>query len=146
MQAVGPVLGLAGSLVGAMGEARASNYAAQQSARAAQVGRIQADQIDSSYRDELNSTIANIKAIRASAGVDLNSPTGRAIDSKQERTSDRDRMIEVGSKRMQANQDDADAKFRRSSAKWALLGGAATGLAKFASSGGFSSSTYAAGG
>lgn len=146
MQAVGPVLGLAGSLVGAAGEARASNYAAQQSARAAQVGRIQADQIDSSYREELNSTIANIKAIRASAGVDLNSPTGRAIDAKQERTSDRDRMIEVGSKRMQATQDDADAKFRRSSAKWALLGGAATGLSKFAGSGGFSASTYAAGG
>jgi hypothetical protein len=144
-QAAAPLLGLAGSLVGAFGQSQASNYQADQSKRAAQVGRVQADQIDASYRDELNSTISNIKAIRASAGVDPNSPTGMAIDAKQQQTSDRDRRIEVGSKRMQAAQDDADAKFRRSSAKWALFGGAATGLAKFAGSGGFSSSTYATG-
>lgn len=131
MAQAAPILGLAGSLVGAVGQARGTNYEAQQSQRAAQVGRIQADQVDANYRDELNSTISNIRAIRASAGVGANSPTGMAIEQKQADTSDRDRKIEVGSKVMQANQDDADAKFRRSSAKWALLGGAATGLSKF---------------
>lgn len=129
--AVAPVLGLAGSLVGAAGQYQASNYAAQQSKRAAQVGRIQADQVDAGYRDELNSTISNIRAIRASSGAGAFSPTGMAIEDKQAETSNRDRVIEVGSKRMQANQDEADAKFRKSSAKWALLGGAATGLSKF---------------
>jgi sugar/nucleoside kinase (ribokinase family) len=145
-QAIAPVLGLAGSLVGAVGQSKASNYAAQQSARAAQVGRVQADQVDASYRDELNSTISNIRAIRASSGTGANSPTGMAIEAKQEDTSNRDRRIEVGNKNMQANQDDADAKFRRSSAKTALFGGVASGLAKFAGSGGFDSSTYALGG
>lgn len=131
MAAAAPILGLAGSLVGAVGQKQSSDFAASQSKRAAQVGRVQADQIDANYRDELNSTISNIRAIRASAGVGANSPTGMAVEQKQADTSDRDRRIEVGSKVMQANQDDADAKFRKSSAKWALLGGAATGLSKF---------------
>lgn len=145
MQAIAPVLGLAGSLVGAVGQQQSSDYAAQQSARAAQVGKIQADQIDANYRDELNSTISNIRAIRASAGVGANSPTGMAVEAKQADTSNRDRRIEVGSKRMQAAQDESDAAFRRSSGKWALLGGAVSGLSKFAGSGGFSPSTYASG-
>jgi hypothetical protein len=145
MQAAGPILGLAGSLVSAVGQSQADKYAAAQSERAAQVGRIQADQIDANYRDELNSTISNIRAIRASAGVGANSPTGMAIEAKQQKTSDRDRKIDVGSRRMQATQDEQDAAFRRSSAKYALIGGAIGGLSKFASSGGFSSSTYALG-
>ncbi|ASY64480.1 hypothetical protein SJ05684_c30560 [Sinorhizobium sojae CCBAU 05684] len=146
MQAIAPVLGLAGGLVSAYGQYQAGNQAAAQSQRAAQVGRVQADQIDASYRDELNSTISNIRAIRASAGVGANSPTQMAIEAKQQKTSDRDRKIEVGSKRMQARQDEDDARFRRSSARMALFGGVATGLSKFASSGGFSGSTYALGG
>lgn len=131
MGAAAPFLGLAGSLVSAVGQYEGSQYAAQQSDRAAQVGRIQADQVDANYREELNSTISNIRAIRASAGVGAMSPTGMAVEAKQEETSNRDRKIEVGSKRMQANQDENDARFRRSSANWALLGGAATGLSKF---------------
>lgn len=131
MGAVAPILGLAGSLVGAVGQSRGMQHEAQQSQRAAQVGRINADQIDANYRDELNSTISNIRAIRASAGVGANSPTQRAFEAKQEQTSNRDRKIEVGSKRMQATQDDNDARFKRSSAKMALVGGAATGLARY---------------
>lgn len=146
MQAIAPVIGLAGSLIGAFGEKAGQDYEAAKSKRAAEVGRVQADQIDASYREELNSTISNIRAIRASAGVGANSPTGMAIEAKQQKTSDRDRRIDVGSKRMQATQDDADAKFRKSAAKTALFGGIATGLAKFGSSGGFSPSTYSLGG
>ena len=131
MAAAAPIfMGLSG-IVGAVGQYQAGNYAAAQSKRAAQVGRIQADQIDASYRDELNSTLANIKSIRASAGVDPNSPTGQAVDADQVRTSTRDRIIDVGSKRMQANQDEADAKFRKSAAKVSLLGGTMKALPSF---------------
>lgn len=131
MAAAAPIfMGLSG-IVGAVGQYQAGNYAAAQSKRAAQVGRIQADQIDASYREELNSTLANIKSIRASAGVDPNSPTGQAVNADQVRTSNRDRIIDVGSKRMQANQDEADAKFRKSAAKVALLGGTAKSLPSF---------------
>lgn len=131
MGVVAPILtGLSG-IVGAVGQYQAGNYAAAQSKRAAQVGRIQADQIDASYRDELNSTLANIKSIRASAGVDPNSPTGQAVNADQIRTSNRDRIIDVGSKRMQANQDESDAKFRKSAAKVSLLGGTMKALPSF---------------
>lgn len=131
MAAAAPIfMGLSG-IVGAVGQYQAGNYAAAQSKRAAQVGRIQADQIDASYREELNSTLANIKSIRASAGVDPNSPTGQAVNADQVRTSNRDRIIDVGSKRMQANQDEADAKFRKSAAKVSLLGGTAKSLPSF---------------
>ncbi|MGC4393705.1 hypothetical protein [Agrobacterium sp. M50-1] len=131
MAAAAPIfMGLSG-IVGAVGQYQAGNYAAAQSKRAAQVGRIQADQIDASYRDELNSTLANIKSIRASAGVDPNSPTGQAVNADQVRTSNRDRIIDVGSKRMQANQDEADAKFRKSAAKVSLLGGTMKALPSF---------------
>lgn len=124
-------LGLVGGLVGAYGQYQAGQYQAQQSQRAAQVARVQADQTDASYRDELNSTISNIRAVRSSAGVGANSPTGMAIEAGQERTSDRDRSIEVGNKQMQATQYENDARAQRSSAKWSLLGGTAKSLGNF---------------
>ncbi|MBB4066752.1 hypothetical protein [Gellertiella hungarica] len=128
---LGAVLGLAGSVVGAVGEYQAGQYAADQSKRAAEIGRVQADQIDANYRDELNSTISNIRSIRAAAGVAGNTPTAMAFEDKQRQVSDRERQIDVGSRRMQANQDDADARFRRSASKFALFGGVASGLSKF---------------
>lgn len=124
-------LSLASGFISGKGDQAAQNYKAQQSERAAQIGKIQADQVDASYRSELNSTIANIRAIRSSAGVDPNSPTGMAIDAKQEQTSNRDRSIEVANKRMQATQDEEDAKFYRSSAKSALLGPVVKSLPAF---------------
>ncbi|WP_333717824.1 hypothetical protein [Agrobacterium tumefaciens] len=121
---------LAGGLASAAGQSKGLKYEAAKAERAAQIGRIQADQIDANYRDELNATLANIKALRGGAGVDPDSPTGQAIEAGQVRASTRDRIIDVGSKRMQATQDEADAKFRKRSAKVALFGGAASAFGK----------------
>lgn len=121
---------LAGGLASAVGQSQGQKYAADQSKRAAEIGRIQADQIDASYRDELSGTLANIKALRGAAGVGADSPTGQAIEASQVKKSDRDRIIDVGSKRMQATQDENDAKFRRSAAKVTLFAGAASALGK----------------
>jgi len=130
-QAAAPIFtGLSG-IIGAVGQYQAGNYAAAQSKRAAEVGRVQADQIDASYRDELNSTLANIKAIRSSAGVGSDSPTGQAVEADQMKKSNRDRIIDVGSKRMQATQDENDAKFRRSAARMSLIGGVAKSIPSF---------------
>lgn len=120
-----------GSLVSVYGQYQAGQHAAAQSKQAAEVGKIQADQVDASYRDELNSTISNIRAIRASAGVEAFSPTSVAYEAEQQKRSDRDRKIEVGSKRMQATQDEADARFRKSAARTSLLGGVASSLPQF---------------
>ena len=134
MQAAGLISGImsgVSGIVGAMGQAAGQKWEAEKAKRAAEIGRVQADQIDASYRDELNSTISNIRAIRSSSGASVNSPTGRAIEADQEKISNRDRKIDVGSRRMQATQDEADAKFRRSAAKTALFGGIAKSLPSF---------------
>lgn len=128
--AAGILTGVSG-LIGAFGSFQAGQNEAAKSKRAAQVGRIQADQVDASYRDELNSTISNIRSIRAGAGVGAMSPTGMAIEADQDRVSSRDRKIEVGNKNMQAFQDEQDAKFRKSAAKFSLIGGVAKSLPSF---------------
>jgi len=126
----GALSGISG-IVGAAGASQGQKWEAQKAQRAAEIGRVRADQIDASYRDELNSTIANIRSIRASSGASIMSPTGMAIEADQQRISDRDRKIEVGNQRMQATQDEADAKFRKSAAKTALFGGVAKSLPYF---------------
>lgn len=123
-------LTLASSLVGAVGNYQSAQYAADQSKRAAKVGEIQADQVNTAYREDFNATVANIKSIRSSVGVGANSPTEMAYIDEQRETSNRDRKIEVGNKLMQADQDRADAAFRRSSAGWALFGDVMGGLTK----------------
>lgn len=123
----------ASTMVGALGQSQGQKWEAEKAKRAAEVGRVRADQIDATYRDELSATISNIRSIRASSGASMNSPTGMAIEAAQQRISDRDRKIDVGNQRMQANQDEQDAKFRKASAKMALFGGAAKSLAYFGS-------------
>ncbi len=54
-----------------------------------------------------------------------------ALEADQQRISDRDRKIDVGNQRMQANQDEQDAKFRKSAAKMTLIGGVAKALPSF---------------
>lgn len=121
---------LAGGLASAIGQSQAQEYAAAQSKRAAQIGKIQADQIDASYRAELNDTISSIRALRAGAGVGMDSPTGMAIEANEERKSNRDRRIEVGNRRMQAFQDEQDARFRKRAGQVALFSGVAGTLGK----------------
>lgn len=131
LPAIGGILSGVSGVVGAMGASAGQKWEGEKAKRAAEVGRVRADQIDATYRDELNSTIANIRAIRSSSGASVNSPTGRAIESDQQRISDRDRKIDVGNQRMQANQDEQDAKFRKSAARMTLIGGVAKALPSF---------------
>jgi sugar/nucleoside kinase (ribokinase family) len=128
---IAAVLTGVGSLVGAVGQFQGQEYAAQQAERAALVGKVQADQTNAAYREDLNSTIANIRAIRSSAGVGPGSPTEMAYIESQTKKSERDRQIDSGNKLMQAEQDKADAQFRRSAAGMALFGGAVSSLPYF---------------
>lgn len=121
---------LAGGLASAAGSYQSQQYAAQQSKVAAQVARTQADQVDASYRQELNATIATIRTMRAGAGVAANSPTGLALEAGTEKQSNRDRKIDVGSKRMQATQAENDSRFRKSAAYVSLFGGTAAAVGK----------------
>lgn len=118
-------------LLSGYGSAVGSNQQAEQSLNAAATGRIQANQIDQSYREELNSTINNIRAIRAGTGVAFDSPTTMAIEDENERVSERNRSRDVSSRRIQADQSERDAKVFRNSAQTALLGGVAKSLPHF---------------
>lgn len=127
---MGPALQLGGGLITAFGQAQGQNYASAQAKRAAMVSRIQADQTDASYRAELNDTISNIRALRAGSGTGAGSPTEMAYIAGQTEKSDRDRMIDVGNKNMQAAQDEQDAAFRKRAATVALFGGSASAIGK----------------
>lgn len=120
-----------GALTSGYGAAMGNKQSAAQAKTAAATGKIQADQIDASYRDELTSTINNIRAIRATTGASPDSPTGQAIEAEQTKTSDRNRSRDVASRRIQATQSEQDAKFYNNAAKTSLFGGVAKSLPSF---------------
>lgn len=131
MQAIGPIFTGVSLIVGGMGRAAGDNAQAQASERAKEVAYVQADQIDTAYRQDLNTTLSNIRSIRASTGGDPDSPTSQAYMDTERAASDRVRRIKVGAAQMQGNQDGIDATTYRSAAKFSLLGGALQSIPAF---------------
>src|SRR5688572_30534936 len=107
----------------AEGDAAAQEFKAEQAERRAEAGRLNAVQTDVFFREELNTALANIDAIRAASSIDPTSPTTAAIKSEEARISDRARNIKVQSILAQANEDEREAAFRRESAKDIRQGG-----------------------
>lgn len=121
------LLTLGSGLLGAFGQFQAQSYQAHKAEQDAKIGQIRAKQIDTQYRDELSSTIANIRNIRASTGAGADSPTTLALEDANRKVSDRNRTRDVANQRIQSNQDAEDAKFYRRSAGLSLgvgIGGA----------------------
>lgn len=113
-----------------LGDKAGQDFMADQSERAAALGRIKADQTDAHLRDELATTLGNIDVIRAAANTDPLSPTGLAIKAKETEVSDKNRLIAVGNIKAQADEKQAEAEYRRTAGKYALLGGFISGGAK----------------
>lgn len=132
IQAIG--LGMTGVSLIARGAAGAA--AGREDARRAEVDRrvaqIQADQIDASYRDELDRTFRNITAIQASAGAPINSPSTIAYMNREAEASDMDRQTAVANARLQADAAGMDAYAFRRAARWSLGVGIAQGASSFA--------------
>lgn len=105
------------------GDSAASAFAAEKSRKAAEFGRITADQTDTQFRENLMDTLGKIDAIRASSGVNPDSPTAVALADEETRVSDRARTNRVASIRGQALQDDADALYRDRVSRDALTAG-----------------------
>ncbi len=118
--AAGVATGIAG-LVG-------NNQSAQTAKDQAGLARVQANQTDTAYREDLMSTISNIRAIRSSVGVGANSPTGQAIEERQQQLSDRNRITDVTGKRLTAESQDRAAKAYQTAGTISLIGGVAKGL------------------
>jgi hypothetical protein len=119
----GAGLSAAGSMQQAQGQAQ--SYAAQAEAKQQQayIGKIKATQVDSAYRDELSTTLANIDAIRAAAGASMTSPTGMAIKAREEEVSDRSRRTQVFNIMEQVYADRDAARLYEANAKTALTSG-----------------------
>jgi len=81
-----------GSIVQGIGDAQAARQRSAQAERAAQVGRVRADQLDTQMRSDLAATIANVRAIRASAGGTA-SPTEAAVIEREEAGANRERRL-----------------------------------------------------
>jgi hypothetical protein len=70
---------------------------------------MQADQADTVYRQDMMRQISNIKAIRASAGMETAGPTFDAIIGDERATAGANRRRRVAGYNMQASQAEADA-------------------------------------
>lgn len=126
----GLALDAGSSAIKGYGEKQGQDFMADQADRAAQLGRIKADQTDVSLREELHTTLSNIDVIRAAGGTDPLSPTGLAIKENETRISDRTRRTAVGNIQAQADERVKEASYRRRSGEMALIGGIVGGAAK----------------
>lgn len=132
-----------GTIAKGEGEQAADNFKAARADEAAKFGRLQADLTDTTMRQQLNITLSNIDAIRATGNIDPRSPTGAALEDQSEERSDLQRISKEVTLRTQANSDEAGAAYLRQAGDFALsqsyLGaaaGVAGGLAKGLGSGG----------
>lgn len=107
-----------GQQAAAESAASKAEFDAQRADRAAEFGRIQADQTDAGLREELAVTLSNIDAIRASSNVAPGSPTGEAIKDHETYISDRQRTSKVATLRAQADEDARTATYDRSVATY----------------------------
>lgn len=115
-------LSVASTLNKGYGEQATQEFMAERDQRAADIGRIRAVQTDVHFREQLNTTLANIDAIRSAANIDLASPTSAVLKAEEARVSDRERMIKIANLRSQADEDELSAKYRYQVGKRALLG------------------------
>ena len=123
MMIIGAGLSAAGSIQQAQGQAKSYAAAGEAKQQQAYIGKIKAAQVDSAYRDELSTTLANIDAIRAAAGASSTSPTGLAIAAKETEVSDRSRRTQVFNIMEQVYADRDAARLYADNAKTALTSG-----------------------
>jgi hypothetical protein len=127
------------------GEKAAADFKAARAEEAAKFGRLQADLTNTTLTEQLNTTLANIDAIRAGGNIDPRSPTGAVIEDVNAERSDRQRIAQTVTQRSQAASDEAGARYLRQAGDFALGqsylqagAGIAGGLAKgFGPSGSF---------
>src|SRR5262245_42455433 len=100
------------SIYKGFGEKATQEFLAARDQRAAEIGRIRADQFDVQKREELNTTLANIDAIRAASNIDYLSPTTAAIKTEETRVADRERTIGRSNLLAQAREDELSAQYR----------------------------------
>lgn len=116
-------LGAISSIKAGEGAQAEQEFLAKRDERAAELGRLRSAQTDVAMREELNTTLANIDAVRAAASIDPTSPTTAAIKEAESVESDRQRDTKVTNILAQAREDDETARYRYQAGRDALLAG-----------------------
>jgi hypothetical protein len=113
-------LTVAGDITKGNATKAANDFQADHAQRAAEFGQMQATLTDTTMRENLNTTLGNIEAVRAAANIDPTSPTTAALMDRSEQLSDRQRMAAVGSIKAQAAEDLASADYLRKAGDFAV--------------------------
>lgn len=123
MSLVSAGLGAYSTYMKAEGVKAADDYQAAELDRAAEYGKLKADQTGAIMTQRLNTTLGNIDAIRAASHNDVTSPTGAAYRDRQEQIGVTQKTTTVSSILAQARQQQADAAYLRQAGEQALLAG-----------------------
>jgi hypothetical protein len=110
----------AGQMAQGKGQQAAANYEAGRKDLAAKFARAQAAQVDAHLSEELNTTIANINAVRAAQGGSPLSPTTQALIDNESKMSDRERKLRVNNLKAEASEAEGAANYLRYSGKVAI--------------------------
>lgn len=108
------------SIMKGFGTDAADEAQAKRAQRAAMFGKLQAEQSDVKFRDELNTTLGNIEVIRSAAKIDPSSPTSAALEDRQRLLSDRQRTTAGLNIQSQIDQDLADASYLKQAGQFAI--------------------------
>jgi hypothetical protein len=119
----GSLVKAGGSIAGGMGQQASSKTRAMQLRVAADAGRLRGEQTDTAYREELNSVLQNIGAIRSAQNVAFDSPTSMALYDRAEQLNSRARRVAVSNERMKAFGLEGDAAVIRSQGNMDLMTG-----------------------
>lgn len=113
-------LGAGGSIAKGFGVSSADDAAAARAERAAEMGRLQAENTDTAMREQLNTTLGNIQVIRAAAKIDPSSPTSAVLMDRQRMLSDRQRSSALLNIQSQVSEDEASANYLQQAGDFAL--------------------------
>ncbi|MEM7428774.1 MAG: hypothetical protein AAF441_22005 [Pseudomonadota bacterium] len=114
--------GVAAPIIGGVGKFLGHQAAAGDSKVAEKAGRLKATQVGNAELAELNKTLSNIRAIRASVGTS-ESPTELAILRNNTRISDRNRRIKQSGLELEADRQGTNARLQDMASIFALVGG-----------------------
>jgi hypothetical protein len=112
-----------GDYTAGVGKSEGMKYRAATLEQNAQRARVSAVQTGATESQQLAMALGNIDAVRAAAHGDPTSPMAAAYRDQQEELGLTKKSIDVDNIMAQARQDDSDALYLRSSAKYALQSG-----------------------
>jgi hypothetical protein len=119
--AVGTATSIYGQQMAGQEAKRSADFEAQQYERRAKAYETQAAQDETARRRDLESSLETIQVMRSGRGLDLDSPTGRAIEAGVTADAERDITRAKGNILGQAAQSEVAASETRRKGRYSML-------------------------